>query len=170
MQALAKPLQEEAERIILELYAQGEFDVLALCQQLNIKVFNVHCPKPHQGSKLTKHHKSWTICVNGHEPREHQRFLVAHELGHFFSHQYGLEKEENINTYECCIDEEGKHNHSHTQASQFAAQIMMPESTVRALYQAGNNLGEMARYFGVSEAAMSFRLIDLGYGIVEQTS
>ena len=50
------------------------------------------------------------------------------------------------------------------QANQFAAALLMPADLVRAAFAKCQDLGELARLFNVSEAAMGFRLDRLGLG------
>ncbi|MNJ73273.1 hypothetical protein D3C77_700470 [compost metagenome] len=47
-------------------------------------------------------------------------------------------------------------------ANAFAATLLMPEKYVRKLYRSARNIQELADAFGVSTAAMNFRLKNLG--------
>ena len=50
-------------------------------------------------------------------------------------------------------------------ANEFAARLLMPEKTVRNLIEEERikNIGVLAEQFGVSSAAMKYRVLSLGY-------
>ena len=50
-------------------------------------------------------------------------------------------------------------------ANEFAARLLMPENTVRNLIEEERikNIGVLAEQFGVSSAAMKYRVLSLGY-------
>ena len=49
-------------------------------------------------------------------------------------------------------------------ANEFAGELLMPENNLREYIKNGTrNIGELANIFGVSAAAMKYRIISLGY-------
>lgn len=48
------------------------------------------------------------------------------------------------------------------EANAFAAELLMPEPAVRAEWPRAASAAELARWFGVSEEAMSWRLYNFG--------
>ena len=91
-----------------------------------------------------------------------RRFTIAHELGHWYLHHAGGGTE----TRYCRSDEVGVTVTStrarEREANRFAAALLMPEPLVRAeTVRLRCNVGLLARGFGVSEAAMRVRLIQL---------
>ena len=49
-------------------------------------------------------------------------------------------------------------------ANEFASELLMPEKLVRHCINDGlRNIGELAERFGVSAAAMKYRILSLGY-------
>ena len=177
MYMLAEPLQREADQIPLELYTNGELDLLALCKSLGIQVLNVHFKKAHGSGALIHEGDSWIIYVNDNDSSQRKRFTVAHELGHYFSYKIGLAAKKYIDDHHghmqdfaMCEAMDGECRLLEMEANQFASRILMPENAVNKLYTEGKNVEEMAKYFGVSECAMTFRLMDLGYTLLEQIS
>lgn len=69
------------------------------------------------------------ILYNGNRRRTRQRFTIAHELGHF------LLPWQRQTTFECSsadLDPNGKRSEWETQANEFAAQLLLPDSLFKA--------------------------------------
>jgi hypothetical protein len=103
----------------------------------------------------------WEIWVRRDEPAPRRRFTVAHEVGHHLLHSDGaavLCRPADVET--AAGDERARER----EANRFAAELLMPEPLVRA---AANRDGPdpiaLAARFGVSDVAMGFRLVTLGY-------
>jgi Zn-dependent peptidase ImmA (M78 family)/transcriptional regulator with XRE-family HTH domain len=89
------------------------------------------------------------VFLNTNKTSEHSRFDAAHELGHLVLHQHGtpqgLEAER--------------------QANMFASAFLMPRSTAFARaprFPTYENLVRLKRQWGVSVAALAYRLHELG--------
>lgn len=110
------------------------------------------------------------IGYNTSENRERQRFTIAHEIGHYILHsnsQKGIFVDKmmfrkNINFY-------NKNEESmEVEANYFAANLLMPKALIlKAVSQIDPNLDDddnisnLAKDFGVSKTAMTYRLINL---------
>lgn len=98
-----------------------------------------------------------TIYINTNEPYTRQMFTIAHELGHYFLHSHLAEdiiyREKN----------ETKNRPEETEADAFAAELLMPEDTIRLYWPIAESIQQLADIFGVSFSAMSVRLRTLGY-------
>ncbi|MBA2460976.1 MAG: ImmA/IrrE family metallo-endopeptidase [Actinobacteria bacterium] len=93
------------------------------------------------------------ILVNAAEPEPRQRFTIAHELGHWICQCLeGTVKPVYCRAEEIGVDPEARV--LEREANIFAANLVMPESAVRAA--AGENR------FGVSGEALAWRLYNLG--------
>lgn len=103
------------------------------------------------------------IKYNPTEPLVRQRFTIAHELGHMaMAHVVPGEKAHRDTTGSYTMD---KRQPKEVEANRFAAQILMPAEVVRLMRRmaGGSNVAStMASEFKVSEAAMNFRLNNLG--------
>ncbi|MFQ2011796.1 ImmA/IrrE family metallo-endopeptidase [Aeromonas veronii] len=98
-------------------------------------------------------------CSSEHPNR--QRFTIAHEIGHhLLGHtQNGRCLRDSPSNYSANL------NHSiEAEANEFAAQLLMPEEAVRILIERRGvtSVTELAKAFNVSEAAMYYRLKNLG--------
>lgn len=86
------------------------------------------------------------------------RFTIAHELGHVVlghvtkSHHPMRDTSFKANSFE---PEE-------IEANNFAAELLMPADLVKSLYESMPSLSSIAQAFNVSEAAMMYRLKNLG--------
>lgn len=115
--------------------------------------------------------KRWAIVVNSIHPKVRQRFTIAHELGHLILHGYtSAHADRNFKirlrdsqSSEGSVTEE-------IEANRFAAELLMPESILRARlsdysleYAPADESNEqelrkLAREFDVSTQALSIRL------------
>ncbi len=97
-----------------------------------------------------------------YSPCEHpvrQRFTIAHELAH---HVLG-HGERNRDTPEQFSM--SYHDPKEIEANKFAAELLMPTDVINAAIRVRDikDLEKLAKVFGVSKAAMKFRLKELGY-------
>jgi IrrE N-terminal-like domain len=103
----------------------------------------------------------WEIWVRRDEPAPRRRFTVAHEIGHHLLHSDGaavLCRPADVQTAQA--SERARER----EANRFAAELLMPEAMVReAADRDGPDPIALAGRFGVSDVAMGFRLVTLGY-------
>ena len=103
----------------------------------------------------------WEIWVRRDEPAPRRRFTVAHEIGHYLLHSDGaavLCRPADVETAQ------GSERAREREANRFAAELLMPEAMVReAAERDGPDPIALAGRFGVSDVAMGFRLVTLGF-------
>lgn len=100
---------------------------------------------------------SFYICeFNRDEVSYRRRFTIAHELGHVVLGHVDEENAPKRDTTFTNVDSDER------DANAFAASLLMPEKYVRKFYRSARNVQELADAFGVSTAAMNFRLKNLG--------
>jgi Zn-dependent peptidase ImmA (M78 family) len=98
----------------------------------------------------------WLVVLNGSEPLTRQRFSLAHELKHIIDHRFGglmyakfPASDRNAMVEHIC--------------DYFAGCLLMPRPWVKRIYGSGlQRLPDLAQRFGVSQAAMSVRLNQIG--------
>ena len=96
------------------------------------------------------------IAVRSDEPEPRRRFTIAHELGHWICQCLeGEMKPVYCRAEEIGVDPEAKA--LEREANIFAANLLMPESSLREVEQ-----DEASALFGVSDEAMAWRLFNLG--------
>lgn len=176
MYTLSQQLQAEAKKISHRLYKDGELDLLALCQDWGIQVFNAHFNEPHCSDSLVYRDHKWIIYINQHDSHQRQRFTLAHALGHYFLYHNTLngrkvpQKHYSIQDIAITKDIYNSCPLAERHANQFASMILMPEPAMQTLYESGKSVEEMAQYFGVTESAMTCRLLESGYRLLESCS
>ena len=104
----------------------------------------------------------WEIWVRRDEPAPRRRFTVAHEVGHHLLHSAGgaavLCRPADVEAAQ------GGERVREREANRFAAELLMPEGMVRdEADRDGPDPIALAGRFGVSDVAMGFRLVNLGY-------
>lgn len=102
--------------------------------------------------------ESMEIAVNGGEPPVRQRFTLAHELGHFvLGHQ-------NAPRDSAASFSSHAGSSIEREANQFAAELLMPSDAVAKAVRSGQfkSVDELAKAFGVSKVAMTYRVNNLG--------
>lgn len=93
---------------------------------------------------------------NSEEISYRNRFTIAHELGHvLLGHVNEGNPRERDTTF-------GNYNPVERAANIFAAELVMPEMKVKELFRGASSVQQLSEIFGVSNAAMSYRLQNLG--------
>ncbi|EEO34012.2 hypothetical protein MBAG_02964 [Coprobacillus sp. D7] len=104
--------------------------------------------------------------INSKDNRGHQRFTMAHELGHYIFDYNG--HEEYANAYS--LAEDDVNSPGEMRVNRFAAALLMPKNIFIDKYIARKTLGldevsickSLAEEFEVSETAVSKRIVELG--------
>lgn len=102
------------------------------------------------------------IKVNAADALVRQRFTVAHELGHY---ALGHLRENGQRMFRDSRSDYSMAASWHErEANRFAAALLMPADAIRFIIQSGHatTLDALAKQFGVSNAAMQFRVRKLG--------
>jgi Zn-dependent peptidase ImmA (M78 family)/DNA-binding XRE family transcriptional regulator len=150
---------EEAAREVLAAvgHTATPVDVHAVARDLGVGVF----ARPLTdvlSAMIIRHGESAVIGVNESHPAVRQRFSIAHELGHFVMDT----ESEHFVEFDNQSDGDPPHYNwqKERKANMFAAELLMPADRVRA-DAGGFSISRLARRYGVSEAAMGFRLANL---------
>ncbi|WP_373705360.1 ImmA/IrrE family metallo-endopeptidase [Porphyromonas loveana] len=115
---------------------------------------------PSISGKLSRNSDKWIITVNKNHHVNRQRFTLAHELAH-----YVLHKSDSDSFTDTVFFRGASVNNIEYAANEFAANLLMPEDKVRQLIRVGvaQNIETLAKTFGVSVAAMLYRIKQLGF-------
>lgn len=105
------------------------------------------------------------IALNANHDANHQRFAIAHELGHFFMHWNICEDKENLVFLQTKDDEEGIER----EACKFAAMLLMDEETFRQACREESEKGadsikmirELSIRFAVPQRSVQRRMKEL---------
>ncbi len=132
--------------------------------------------KPDSANKnsglIGRHGDRVIIGVNALHPAVRQRFTIAHEIGHMLLHADQPLIIDQSGGAIIGTRQEGDDSPREIEANAFAASLLMPADWVkkelkrRQLPNADDNdaaVSSLARTFGVSQQAMMYRLVNLGY-------
>jgi Zn-dependent peptidase ImmA (M78 family) len=105
--------------------------------------------------------------INSRDNRGHQRFTMAHELGHYIFDYNG--RDDYADAY--CLDEKNVKTSGEVRVNRFAAALLMPKDIFIEKYLEHRSLGindieilkkSLADEFEVSKTAVSKRISELG--------
>lgn len=118
-------------------------------------------------------HDEWSIGVDESLDAYTKRFVIAHELAHYFLHEKLVEKDSVwVDSKDAIrwrspssLSEDEKISY---QANEFAASLLMPEKTIRKALKDYVLIDDLTRrklslFFGAPEQALYYRLLELGY-------
>lgn len=169
---------EEIEQIAADLLKKEgtmkiPVDLHFLAEQFNI-IVDESDPGSDELSGVLSRGLQAKILINKSHSKERKRFTLAHELGHFFLHkgkEIFVDSSKDRLLFRSTRESENIDSRLEQQANVFAAALLMPTSLVEKNIKdyvkeglSGSLLIEkMSKKFEVSEQAMSFRLLNLGY-------
>lgn len=140
-------------------------DPLRIAEKLGIEVsFKTGLPEDVSGLLLRKESNApIQAAVNVDRPVDHQRFTLAHELGHYVL----LDHAGKLNQPMGFVERRSELSSKGTDpveifSNQFAAELLMPEGAVRFFVREGLSFDELRELFMVSGTAMNHRLTNLG--------
>lgn len=140
-------------------------DVELLAQSLGIEVVAMNLDDNTSGMIERTSRGNFRIVVNDNHAFTRQRFTIAHELGHYFSHRH-LIGDGILDDRAYRSAAEGQYRNTaigrrqETEANQFAANLLMPWDAIQKLQKETgiNDPAEVARRIGVSEQAYCIRM------------
>lgn len=137
---------------------KGNIDVKKVAESKNIRLEYIPMESSISGY-LRQENGEWIIGVNSiHNPKR-QRFTIAHELGHFYMH-----KDKNVDFEDTTFFRNTDNSSIEYSANEFAANLLMPEDSIRKAIQTGTkNIEDLSSQFNVSIAAIKYRVLSLGY-------
>ncbi|TOF32972.1 hypothetical protein CGJ25_00610 [Vibrio parahaemolyticus] len=155
------------ETVLDYMKADMPVDLHRLCDELGIRLSYVEMDDEISGEIESRKDGTFAINVNKNHHPNRQRFTIAHEIGHFIHHRSLIGDGVDDNKAYRSVNSGKYFNRSITsgherEANTFAASLLMPKELVHNLRKQGMSIESMACHFGVSKAAMSYRLQGLG--------
>lgn len=152
---------ERVAETVLENYNIDSIpvDPIYLARMNNVEVKNAVFHDADVAGYIVKSGRHITIFIHPNDPPNRKKFTIAHELGHYFLHL--AEVDGDFIEYRGAFQYEFPEKER--EANAFAAALLMPRRFVEKLWHEGWSLEEMAMEFAVSQEAMKYRLINLGY-------
>lgn len=165
-------LEEKAERLLVcyNLF-KPNFDIKKLAKLLKINLKEEYLGDDVSGFFVLTDTDS-IITSNKNDGKERKRFTIAHEIGHFILHSKEqpifIDKTPQV-MFRNSSSSTGE-DFKEREANAFAASLLMPKKLIEhEILNTPNDFDlaiiYLAKKFGVSQQAMTFRLSNLGYGI-----
>ncbi len=141
------------------LYNGVQLDIRKLVSSMNIEIKDTILDPSISGS-LSRDGDNWVIQINKSHHTNRQRFTLGHELAH-----YVLHKSDSDNFTDTILFRGLSNDNIERAANDFASRLLMPEDKVKHLInnEQVRSIDELANRFGVSAAAMLYRVKQLGY-------
>ena len=163
--------KQAARRILKSVGGQLPVDVYTIARAHNVDVREVMLDEAVSGVLVVKDDRA-IIGVNAAHHPNRRRFSIAHELGHYLLHSKNTSSNVFVDAAPVFFRDERSSDgteYQEIQANAFAAELLMPESMLRAELRNGPvdafddaALHQLAGRFGVSVQALSIRLARLG--------
>jgi len=156
--------RNQARKLLSQLGStKPPIDVNSVAARLGIKIVP-HKFKSDISSFLLCKADGHIICVNDRHHPNRQRFSIGHEIAHFVLHKDEapyFDKDYELHFRGNAAD--SPHDRKEIEANQFAAELLMPLSTIRNDLKENPppTASELAKKYQVSEQAMTFRLASL---------
>ncbi len=117
-------------------------------------------PLPVSGLLLPARREVWLNADEARQSPARRRFTLAHEIGHWVCQV----REGRGAPIHCRLEPGGPPvaDPLEREANVFAAELLMPEDAVRAMFASGTAVDALGTAFGVSPPAMGWRLYNLG--------
>lgn len=115
----------------------------------------------YSGMLIPSLHQIWVSAMHERELGLRRRFTIAHELGHWICHYLEGKRLEEVYCRPVDVSEAADRD-LEREANVFAAELLMPEASVRAAWAEAPDRHQMSWRFEVSEPAMHWRLFNFG--------
>lgn len=149
-------LEQMAEAVLVQSgFADANVDIVKLANMLGYTVFQANLSNNIAG-QVVKNEQGGAIYINVNDTPGRQRFSIAHEIAHVLLHHNSQEQ-----TF---IDyrNNGTYSQQEFEADNFAAALLMPKDRSLQVWNNYKDVDEFANAMGVSKAAASIRLTNLG--------
>ncbi|MGF1535312.1 MAG: ImmA/IrrE family metallo-endopeptidase [Elainellaceae cyanobacterium] len=150
-----------AEQMLTDVWHNAGFpvDPVTIAKKLGLHVFETDLPDPISGALLKEAGKDPMIVIHYQDSTQRKRLTCAHQLGHY-SRRVAEGSTGGEYNYVDMRDQprEIEQTPENIYADEFAGSLLMPRREVQRLLRRGESLISAMVYFGVSEAALTFRL------------
>ncbi|MGB3615801.1 MAG: ImmA/IrrE family metallo-endopeptidase [Elainellaceae cyanobacterium] len=150
-----------AEQMLSEVWDNAGFpvDPVTIAKKLGLHVVETDLPDAIAGALLKEEGKDPMIVMHYQDSTQRKRFTCAHELGHY-SRRVAERDTGGVYNYVDLRHRPSKADQSLEDlfADEFAANLLMPTSEIARLQRRGDSMLQAMVHFGVSEAALTYRL------------
>lgn len=146
--------------VIREFTSETPVRVGALAKALGLKVVAAALPMNISGLiQPDEDGEGFVVKVNRFEPKERQRFTIAHEIAHYLLHRDRI----NNGVVDSVLYRSKLTSRAEAEANRLAADILMPHAQIRRAISEGTvgtgktQVDDLAQLFNVSRQAMDIR-------------
>jgi Zn-dependent peptidase ImmA (M78 family) len=158
--------EKDAQRLLEETWGAPDkiripVDPVRIAHALGVKVRVATVEDHLSGALVKKAGRDAVILLNASDSQNRQRFTCAHELGHYYDRvNQGTIEFEFVDRRDQLASKGVDRDEIY--ANQFAAELLMPEESLRKQFGQARGIPDIAYRFGVSPEAMAYRLKTLG--------
>lgn len=159
-------IEELAKRIRDKFNIESDefaIDITKLATLIGCNVYEVSFTDNNIAGTFEIKNDDKIINVNQNDKEERKRFTIAHELSHYILHNNDdgsashIDYRQPLNYYK-----DPKDLKKEIQANMLAAALLMPRDLVKRIWEATNDIDDIAERFYVSKQAATIRLESLG--------
>lgn len=149
-----------AEQMLTDVWRDAGFpvDPVTIAKALGLRVVETDLPEAIAGAMLKEAGKDPTIVIHYQDSTQRKRFTCAHELGHYSRHVAEGSTGGEYNYVSLRQRPQDSQDLEDLFADEFAAHLLMPTQEVVRLQRRGDSMISAMVHFGVSEAALTYRL------------
>lgn len=147
---------------LFEIYTQVPIPVNAIADKLDIEIkYDEELDKQTSGYLKFKDNR-WTIGVNAKHHIGRQRYIIAHEIGHYMLHKQHAMTEGIMQ--DSTLFKTNEKDNREIAANNFANNLLMPEEAFNREIKAGmTSIDSLSQHFDVCSLAIRYRAKELGY-------
>ncbi|MBL7789359.1 MAG: ImmA/IrrE family metallo-endopeptidase [Chitinophagales bacterium] len=163
----SKYIEQKTEDLLKKYQLfKAPIDIESLVSEIGISLFGKKLEDNISGVLIIREGKPM-ISFNENEKKvERRRFTIAHELGHFILHSKNQPMFIDRKMYRDINSTTGEKQWE-VEANSFAASILMPKALIdeeiKSIQDGSDCAPVLAKRFRVSDVAMNYRLLNLGY-------
>jgi len=159
---------KQAKKLLAKYGKPGKAtDVEYIAKKLKIKIVPFPFSDDGISGVFFKKGKQLLLGVRSDDSEHRKRFTIAHEIGHYILHAEDILHYDKQEAYPEAVFYRASGSlptSDEREANFFAAEMLMPEESVRKCIDKGMDTVEgLANFFNVSNQAMTIRLSYLGY-------
>ena len=133
-------------------------DIVKVANSLGVKVYNCEFERQGTSGAITNENGKYSIYVKADDAKVTQRYMVAHEIGHFVLHKKDIKDVH----YDDVLLRGKFSNDMDEEANYFASCLLMNEEALLKICNLLDDKNRLAKIFEVSERVMKNRLRETG--------
>lgn len=157
-------------------FEEGLYRLDEIISDYSIEIYNADLLSRDIIGYLAHDEDTWVVGVDESLDAYVKRFVIAHQLGHYFLHRTSISKgairvdSRSAIRWRVQRQDMSKSERESFEANAFAAELLMPQQTIYSnlsteVEVTTREIESLSRYFGSPVEAVTYRLIELGYEV-----